>query len=251
MVTFQNMCRFGNFLFEAAATIGYAKRHNLEFTIPTTTMDATKHPIFLQHLVNKNYNPSLPSHGIKERSHAYQELNFDEAWRNENIILNGYFQSERYFAEYRDEIIQLFGFYNEFKTPNTTSIFVRRGDYLKHPNHFTISSPEYFHSSMDYVHEKTGCEKFIVCSDDIAWCRENIKRDDYEIEFSNGLPFDIEMKYMASCDNHIGSGSTFSWWAAWFNQNPNKIVVMPKNWFGERLNNLDQKDVCPESWVRL
>jgi hypothetical protein len=251
MVTFQNMCRFGNFLFEAAATIGYAKRHNLEFTMPTTTSDPIKHPIFLQWLVNEKYNPSLPVHKVNQVGHGYHELPFEESWRDGNILLKGYFQSEKYFAEYRDEIINLFGFRNEFRMPNTTSVFIRRGDYLNHPNHFTIPTTDYLYSSMDYVHTHTGCKKFIVCSDDIGWCRENIRRDEYEIEFSNGLPFDIEMKYMASCDNHIGSGSTFSWWAAWFNENKNKVVVMPKDWFGERLKYLDQKDVCPESWVRL
>lgn len=251
MVTFQNKCRFGNFLFEAAATIGYAKRHNLEFTIPTTTSDKVNHPIFLQWLVNKNYDPSLPINIIREKSHAYQHLEFHESWRRTNIVLSGYFQTEKYFSEYRDEIIKLFGFYNEFRTPDATSVFVRRGDYLKHPQHFTIPTTQYLYAAMDYVHGKTKSKRFIVCSDDIQWCRENIKRDDLDIEFSSGLPFDIEMKYMASCDNHIGSGSTFSWWAAWFNQNKNKIVVMPKNWFGEKLKKLQQHDVCPPSWIRL
>ena len=102
--------RLGNFLFQVASAIGYAKRHNLDFTVPTRTKDPKWNPVYLQHLANPDYNPAIPVVRVTERGHAYQEIPFKQTWRARNIELDGYWQSERYFKEWRFSILDLFGY---------------------------------------------------------------------------------------------------------------------------------------------
>ncbi len=253
IVSFRNAGRYGNQLFEIAATYAYAKMHGIDFSVPNKTHDQFWQPVYYTHLANKNWIPGREDILINENGHEYQELFFDESWKydSKQIVLNGYFQSEKYFKEYRQEIIDLFGYTNSFPKIGYTSVFVRRGDYLKYADKHPPATVEYLMAAMDFVNGMSGCTNFIYFSDDIDWCKNNIKSQKYNIEFCTGLPFDIELKYMSACEHQIGSNSTFSWWAAWFNQNPNKICVAPKEWFGPGNSHLNTKDICPENWIRL
>jgi len=88
----------GNYLFQVASTIGYARKHGISFTVPTTTKDATHNPIYLQHLANPSWNPRLPEVRVLENGHGYQEIPFKPSWANRNIVLDGYWQTEKYFS---------------------------------------------------------------------------------------------------------------------------------------------------------
>lgn len=230
MVTFKNVGRLGNFLFEAAATMAYAWDHGLEFTMPTEARDGKWHPVYLQHLVNPNFNSNLPTIAIEEQSMSrFNPLPFKESWRKGNIVLDGYWQNAKYFQHHRERLIKAFGY--SYITLGIVSVHVRRGDYL------TIKRGKMFKHppvSKEWIEEQmrkfAGQGKsFMFFSDDIAWCEQEFSgRDD--CDFSSGYTEEDDLVSMACCEHHICSASTFSWWAAWLNQNPEKRVIMPKHW---------------------
>lgn len=247
MVTWTPQGRAGNFLFQLAAVIGYALKHNLEFTVPDRTNNAFWNPIYMQHLVNRNYKRNLPIVRVEERTHAYHEIPFEESWRNLNIILNGYWQSEKYFAHCREEVL------NAFRIPykmneGVVSIHVRRGDYLQLPDKHPPVPLVWYLNAVNYF-QGFGYYKFLVFSDDIKWCKENFKSEIFSFSEGNREMRDLEL--MANCEHNISSASTFGWFGAWLNRNPSKIIVIPKQWFVEGHGGLDTSDIVPESWIKL
>lgn len=238
--------RMGNYLFQVAATIGYAYRHNLEFSVPTKTDNPTANPIYLQRLANCKYDPRLPEVRIIERGHAYQPLPFEEKWRTRNIVLDGYWQSEKYFKDIRNDILSLFD-YPWKPTLNVVSVHVRRGDYLRLTHKHPPVSKEWYDEQMAKFPGRT----FMIFSDDIEWCRMVWgKRAD--CFFSVGRNEEDDLVAMSSCEHHISSASTFSWWGAWLNQNPFKRVIIPRLWFSaQEEKKCCTKDIVPESWERV
>jgi len=238
--------RMGNFLFQAAAAMGYAWRHELEFTLPNHTKNPRHNPIYLQHLVNPKFDPTWPTETITEGpTHVYEELPFKEEWRGKkNIILDGYWQSEKYFKEFRNSIISKFGF--EWKPLlGFVSVHVRRGDYLK----LTDKHPPVPASWITDAMAQFPGYHFIFFSDDIPWCRMVFGRRK-DVTFSKGSSEVQDLVEMTWCEHHICSASTFSWWGAWLNQNPHKRVIMPKLWFMPGRKE-DTRDIVPEGWERL
>lgn len=251
MVTFKNAGRCGNFMFQAASTIGYALRHKMPFTVPNRTNDNFHNPIYLKHLVNKDYDPSLPEVKIKEGPFCYQDLPFKEEWRDCNIVLDGYWQTEKYFKEFRKTILWLFDFFWEPQF-GLVSIHVRRGDYLKlkykHP--FWANGEEVAIEWIKKAMAQFPEHRFCFFSDDIAWCRKTF-RNHSAVEFSEGKDIIGDMVDISCCVHHINSASTFAWWGAWLNRNLHKRVIVPPFWFTPGHGNLDTSDIVPEEWERL
>lgn len=238
--------RMGNFLFQAAATMGYAWRHDLEFTFPNTTNSSKHNPIYLQHLVNPKFKLTPPSIVLEEQSHAYNQLPFEESWREGTIILSGYWQTEKYFKEYRQQIIDAFA-YPWFPRPDVVSVHVRRGDYLRLTQKHPPVTVDWIRKAMSQF----GSEwHFLFFSDDIEWCKENFGRR-ADCSFSEGTCEELDLVSMTTCTHHICSASTFSWWGAWLNQNPNKRVLIPKLWFVPGHNGLDTSDIVPPEWEKI
>ena len=247
MVTFKSVGRFGNVLFQAAATIGYALRHDLDFTVPTKTHDAKWCPIYLTHLANPKYDPTLPEVRVVERGHAYQQIPFQESWRGKNIVLDGYWQSEKYFEECREKILELFN-YPWVPHKGTVSVHVRRGDYVQLAHKHPPVSVEWY----NYAMEQFNGYNFRFFSDDIPYCHAHWGNHP-NCSFSSGRsPEEQDLAEMSSCEHHISSASTFSWWSAWLNQNPNKRIIIPKRWFSDAEElKCNTKDIVPESWERI
>jgi len=173
-----------------------------------------------------------------------------------SVLIDGFFQSEKYFLKNKSEIIKTFNFDEvcgeyikntyDFLNKNTTSIHVRRGDYLKYPNHHPPQTLDYYHRSIDILKEKT--EVFVIFSDDILWCKENIKLDN--VIYIDREKDYIELYLMSLCENNIIANSSFSWWGAWLNNNPNKVVIGPNIWFGDAIRH-NTNDILPESWIKI
>ena len=126
---------------------------------------------------------------------------------------------------------------------------VRRGDFI-HKQHFHPLLPlEYYKAGVQETATKnSNC--ILVFSDDIDWCKQ-VFGGDRRIKYStNKNPF-VDMCAMSMCNNHIIGNSTFSWWGAWLNPNPTKIVVAPKGWFGLGYAHWTIKDLFPDSWIKL
>lgn len=245
MVSYTNAGRFGNWYMETATAIAYALRHGLDFSMPTGIGKDNFHcPVYCKHLCDPNYNPSLPEIRLWEGKHEYEELPFDESWRDKNIIIEGYRQSEKYFKDYRKEIIALMNYPYE-KKDGYVCVHVRRGDYLHLRNKHPEVTKEWYEKAMG---EFFGYQyKFF--SDDIEWCRKEFGyRDD--CEFSTNDDIERDFIEMQCCEHFINSSSTFSWAAAWHSQSENKVVITPKLWFVEGYA-LSTVDIIPENWIKL
>lgn len=244
MVTFNNAGRFGNWYMEACTAIAYALRHGLDFSMPQQKNDPFWNPIYAKHLIDPNYNPSLQEVHLWENGHHYQELPFNEAWRNQNIIIEGYRQSEKYFKDFRKEIIALMAYPYE-KKDGVVSVHVRRGDYLHLTNKHPQITKEWYEKAMGEFFGYTY--KFF--SDDIDYCRREFGHRD-DCEFSTNDDIERDFIEMQCCEHFINSSSTFSWAASWHSQSENKVIITPKLWFVEGYE-LDTSDIIPETWIKL
>ena len=125
----------------------------------------------------------------------------------------------------------------------TTSIHVRRGDYVNHPNHHPVQTIEYYQKSIELVKDKT--DTFLIFSDDIEWCKNNFKGNNL-IFIENEKDY-VELFLQSKCTHNIISSSSFSWWGAYLNNKPNRKTVGPKQWFTtHKVNN-----IVPESWITI
>ena len=140
----------------------------------------------------------------------------------------------------KDYLAEKYEFINNVRT---TSIHVRRGDYVNHWLHH-IDLRNYYNfcfKQFENVH-------YYICSDDIEWCKNNLLFDN--ILFVEGLDDIEDMWLMSLCKNNIIANSTFSWWGAWLNKNPDKKVISPNNWFGNHVN-INQNNIIPENWIKI
>lgn len=242
-VTCRLWAGMGNQMFMLAAGIGYAKKHNMDFFAPRLTI--APH-------IWKTHFPQFPAqdcpihyHLYKEPDHSYNEIPFHKF-----ICLEGYFQSEKYFSHCREEIIKAFQIPYK-KLEGYVSIHVRRGDYLHYPDRHPVVTIDYLRESILFMAEK-GYKSFVVCSDDIPWCKKNFSGvEGATFSYSNNNDHYKDLSLMSCCEHNIIANSTFSWWGAWLNQNPDKIVIAPKRWFGPGNDHLNTKDLIPESWIKL
>ena len=172
-------------------------------------------------------------------------------------VYRGYYQSEKYFKEYSESIRGLFGptvefvqkalsEYPQLKNNVISAINIRRGDYLKFPNHHPIQSTEYYNKGVELL--KNDTELFVIFSDDIEWCKENLKLDNSV--YIQGEKDYNELYLMSLCKNNIISNSSFSWWGAWLNEDQNKKVIGPNIWFGNSINHYTG-DIIPEGWIKI
>jgi hypothetical protein len=181
------------------------------------------------------------------------------------VYLDGYWQSERYFSDIAEVLRQEFAaevpldpenaaLAARIDAANAVSLHVRRGDYVSDPatNRFHgTCSPDYYQRAVDYVAARVGAPHLFVFSDDQKWTRANL-RFATPTTIVDANPPDRgyrDMGLMARCRHHIVANSSFSWWGAWLDPSPEKIVVAPRQWFGASTN--DTRDLIPPSWVQL
>lgn len=135
---------------------------------------------------------------------------------------------------------------------NSISLHVRRTDYLavKNSSVFAACPVEYYQKAIKMIAEKTGTMHLFIFSDDIEWVKKNISLV-YPTTFVSGGPFADyqELMLMSACKHNITANSTFSWWGAWLNKNPKKIIITPTKWFiDEKMNN---EDIILKTWVKM
>ncbi len=240
--------RLGNFLFEVATAYAYSLRHDMEYNIP---LNEDGNGYIVRFFPQLETHKVLPPHSVwKEPTHGYTPIP-----KFEHVKILEYFQSEKYFSDYRNEVLKLFNFPYEFKK-GWTSIHVRRGDYVTFHTRFPPVDSRYLGTAIRLM-ERNHLTKFLVFSDDLTWCKQNLNSTKYPnsiFEYSEGKNEFEDMALMSHCEHNIIANSSFSWWGAWLNQNPNKIVVSPSkepgNWFGQRVT-LETKDIIPDSWVQI
>lgn len=182
-----------------------------------------------------------------------------------NVWLEGYWQSERYFSDASDAIRDDLRIITPPSAENekhlrdiaaspAISLHVRRGDYLLPENQsiFTTCSRTYYDQALELISARMSTQPVVyVFSDDPEWARELLPlRFEKRVMGHNGRDADYEdMRLMSACRHHIIANSTFSWWGAWLNPSPDKIVVAPERWFADPA--IKNPDTVPDNWIRL
>ncbi|WP_431191084.1 alpha-1,2-fucosyltransferase [Leptolyngbya subtilissima] len=144
---------------------------------------------------------------------------------------------------------------NEIENSNSICLHVRRGDYVSHPNankFHGVKGIDYFDTAISLIAQTLTDIKIYVFSDDITWCIQNLKLEFIttfvEYEYPHRKPNEY-FRLMILCKHFIISNSSFSWWAAWLNQDPQKIVIAPKKWFNDPM--IDTSDLIPDNWIAI
>jgi hypothetical protein len=197
----------------------------------------------------------------KEYKLAYNEKIEDIINKRRNIYFEGYWQSEKYFSEIKKEIKKDFLFQkfeddknlyieNKIKNSMSVSIHVRRGDFLDNDLHKDICTLGYYEKCIDYILKMVNNPTFFIFSDDVEWCKHRfskLQNKEY-INWNTGNNSFRDMQLMSLCKHNIIANSSFSWWGAWLNVNPLKIVVTPKKFLN---SDNDLIDLIPQEWIRL
>jgi len=250
--------RLANNMFQIAACIGYAKKYGVKWGIKKGYVEQG----FQANQVDR-FMPDLPYCGGSYRRYSEHQRGWDNEWFNyhdipffpEGVELVGFFQSEKYFENAKDEVKDTFGKYVRWSDRSGyCSVHVRRGDYVQHAGSFPPVPIEYIHEAMFRMLDKP-IKGFIVASDDIEWCQKNIPQSSfYDLKFSFcGDEWD-DFSVLASCDHHINSNSTFAWWSSYLGLNPNKTIITPsyQTWFGSQSGILSPPvDLIPEGWIQI
>lgn len=238
----------GNILFQIFATISLSIENETSFNFPNLEDYST-----YEKLLNK-----LPSSKNVNFENVYEyPFNYYNFKLIGNVYIDGFFQSEKYFKDNineilkhinfdfidKDKLIEKYSFFDK----RTTSIHVRRGDYLDYPNRHPTQHIEYYKTGIEILKDKT--DVFVIFSDDIDWCKNEFSflENTYFIEGEKDY---IDMYLMSMCNHNIICNSTFSWWGAWFNNNPNKVVIAPLIWFGPEITH-STDDIIPNEWLKI
>jgi len=174
----------------------------------------------------------------------------------------GYWQTEKYFMDIRDNIRTEFTLSSPMGTaaqtmhdriqsdPTAVSIFFRRTDYVGNTT-FDIGEQEYQQRAINRIGELFPEFTLYVMSDDIDWVKEHADLPAGSVFVSStDIPPEEEMMLAAACRHQIIPNSTFAWWGAYLNQNPEKIVIAPKDWVREDKHN-EYANITPEEWLRV
>ncbi len=207
---------------------------------------------------------NILSKGVYKEKYFHYDPQF---WKNgKQTYLKGNFQSEKYFTIYKNDIIESLKF-NQDIIPNSVedmlqivkqtfsiAIHVRRGDYVSNKianDVLGTLSPDYYEKAFHRIMTETDAENIFIFSDDTNWVRNNFSFISNAIFVNTtGENRDlIDFYLMQHCSHNIIANSSFSWWAAYLNPNPNKIVIAPQKWFNKAP--YDTKDLIPESWIRI
>ena len=202
---------------------------------------------------------------IIESSFSFDK--FINKYRTSSVYLQGYWQSEKYFAHIRSVLLNEIcvndeycsDYFIEYKTRissnnNSVSIHIRRGDYVSNSETMAfhgVCEIEYYQLAMSVIEQMIVRPTYFVFSDDIEYAQQIFGVNDNVI-FIHNVPEDYEeLMLMSLCKHNIIANSSFSWWGAWLNRNEDKKVIAPKRWFANEEMQLKTADLIPNSWIKL
>lgn len=183
--------------------------------------------------------------------------------------LEGWWQNEQYFSEHAEKIRKELSLKNPLSHTAEEkgklissavlpiSLHIRRGDYVSNPHYgqyHGLTSVDYYVKALEIMAVKAGRNFTVfVFTDDIAWAETHmpaITLLNKVIFVSDAhIPDYEEIILMSKCEHHIIANSSFSWWGAWLNPNPKKVVIAPKQWVADQ--SINEKDATPPEWLRI
>jgi hypothetical protein len=182
-----------------------------------------------------------------------------------NALYVGYWQSALYFEGIADELRADLRprhepndrnreYANRIAACEAVSLHVRRGDYatvVHNQQTHGLAPVDYYRESIRIVRERVPGAVFFVFSDDLPWCRENLPLGDSAVfvDGNGGAMAYEDLRLMGQCRHHVIANSSFSWWGAWLNPSPTKIVIAPARWFADA--SIDTTGMVPPEWLRV
>ncbi len=275
MITCNLKGGLGNQLFEIFTTIAYALSNSDVFFFKNVDLlngITQRHTywntffIFIKSFLNNKF---MMMDIIREKSFNYEKLP-DKTSIIQNIILDGYFQSPYYFEDYYEKIYHLLRIddlkkkvtqkYN-YKYKDFISLHFRLGDYKELQDRHPIMPYEYYKNSIQLLLNKIKPTQVIKI---LYFCEKQDNEDVNKtisllsdkfsncafIKVNDQIPDWEQLLMMSSCGHNIIANSTFSWWGAYLNSNPDKIVCYPETWFGPKAPH-DTLDLFPEAWIKV
>lgn len=207
---------------------------------------------------------------IGNRYISESQFHYDDSALNmgENSYLEGYWQSEKYFLPHRHEVLNSFTFNESVSSENraiikqikespiSVSVHIRRGDYISNAKtnmKHGVMDVNYYRSAINRLNIRNDRALFILFSDDINWVKQNLTdmlgdQRYLIVDHNTDDQSYNDMRLMSLCRHNIIANSSFSWWGAYLNQNPDKKVVAPLRWFN--LGGINTDTLHPKSWMR-
>jgi hypothetical protein len=269
--------RLGNQMFQYAALRGIAAKRGYDWCIPPDTYDHKDNYGLFETFELSNVKESnigmVEGQYIQENDHCFIPEFFTEC--PDNVSLDGYFQTEKYFSHIAEEIREDFTFRKDYLDPckeyidslESAPIFlhIRQSDNIGREQYHPILPIRFFEDALKEFPEDTLC---FVFTDDLEWCKsqEFFNQDRFLFNESNGrygyrtidgtgqmqntlLP-QVDLCLMSLCSGAIIANSSFSWWGAWLQNDRGKVVAPdPKKWFGTAMAHLDTSDIVPDRWI--
>lgn len=259
MITFSKLGtngRFGNQLFQYAALFSIAKERGYRYGIPYGLK--TNNPYFylfldepFEKLSAEQIDYSNLKYFIQESDFTYQPGFFGIP---DNTDINGYFQSEKYFKKYKNDILKEYKFKDEINEKAKTirsitkdpllSVHIRMGDYKNFADKHPVCSIEYYKKALDYLPKDILIAAFSDEPNEAKNVFDSLNRKYF---FPNTNDTYIDMCLMSMCEYHVIANSTFSWWGSWLSQS--KETIAPSLWFGSHEDSpKNWSDIYCEGW---
>lgn len=182
-------------------------------------------------------------------------------------VLFGYFPNYHLFEPYRDKLLDDFAFktkpnavnlelLKDIETSESVSIHIRRGDYMNSVNARVFWHPteEWYRKGMQEIEKYTAKPVYFFFSDDIHWAQSQFAdvQNAVFVDVNRGKEAYNDMRLMAKCKHNIIANSTFSWWGAWLNSNPHKIVIAPEKYYiDKKANERYHHTMIPDTWKKI
>ena len=233
---------------EFRRSYGHVPRHyslepfNLPPDVKILPINKSKTLLFFKvfHKINKNLNSKLA--GLFNiywwRCPLYKVFDIEDT-KLKKCYFYGYWQSEKYFYDYRDIIKdelkvktpimeECKKYADDIQKSNSVCLHIRRGDFVKEG--MIICGPDYYQRGIEYVSSHTENAKFFVFSNDNEWVKKNITLPENCVFVDIADPDYEVLRLMYMCKHFVISNSSFSWWAQYLSDNSEKIVVAPSQW---------------------
>ena len=207
---------------------------------------------------------------LKTKSHFVHEkgplFNPEYFALQKDVYIDGYWQSEKYFADVAEAIRAELQFsqapsaanrqmLGQIAQNNAISMHIRRGDYInsEHSGIHGVCAMSYYTAAVGTIVGKVANPVFYVFSDDMEWVKLNLGllHPAVFVDINNNEMAYEDMRLMSNCKHHIIANSSFSWWGAWLNPRADKIVIAPKQWYNNAELNAEATAITPDSWIRL
>ena len=265
MIVFERLGGWGlgNSLFQIATTMGIANDNNTSFAFPDVCNFRR-----VRYGENSEFKHELPWVDLKSLTNINRwgigDIKYVTPPKfNNDTIIDGFFQSEKFFKHVRKDVVELFsikdeiknrliGDYSELINEESCTLHVRKGDSLLNPD-MNVLSLEYYEDAVSRFDDNTT---FVIFSDDIQWCKDNLTFIKNKTFINEKSDF-TELHLMSMFKNNIIANSTFSWWSAWLGDNNNVISPNPtNNWFSEKhykekSHNKSFSDLVCENWTLI